>query len=369
MTNAIYFFASKEDLCNIFGAVEKEFAIKYCGCYVYAEAGSDEKPDIEFDAIEEIPNSDREEIYYIVPKTKIMQTACYTLTEEKKVRYATKCDDHNCLIFRTPAKNPDGYEGDYEVYIPREHETEFSGALFKRIVREVKRNCVMIRHTNPLYVGKEIYKNIGDHIFWSHWSSFPLVVTETNEAKRWWKNPNVRRFMDIPIIEQLPFLQDVFSQNKLENFGSKNLQRKDWTEDHEIYDGIMYELWQNRDLSLLKEVAVLFDDDVKVKEPFYRIKTAMEELRDIEMSWAFSHKADGIRLLLENLKNVPNAGYHCGIKEVIKALFKKKYYEIFKESLLNLSEETKEIIRNTVGDISDKRLQKQANEVIDLLKH
>lgn len=113
----------------------------------------------------------------------------------------------------------------------------------------------------------------------------------------------------------------------------------------------------------------MFDDDVKVKEPFYRIKTAMEELRDIEMSWAFSHKADGIRLLLENLKNVPNAGYHCGIKEVIKALFKKKYYEIFKESLLNLSEETKEIIRNTVGDISDKRLQKQANEVIDLLKH
>lgn len=213
-----------------------------------------------------------------------------------------------------------------------------------------------------------MYKNIEGYILLSQRSLFPLIVTETNEAKRWWKNPNVRKFMDKPIIEQLPFLQDVFSQKRLKIFGLSNIQRKDWTEDYEIYEGIMYKLWINKDLSLLKDVAALFDDGVKVKEPFYMRKTAMEELRDIEIDWAFSQKADGIKLLLENLKNVPSAGFYCGNMEVIKTLFRKKYYETFKESILNVTDETKEIIRNTVENISDKRLLKQVNEVIGLLK-
>lgn len=365
MIDTIYFFASNNDLYNIFGLIEREFDIKYCACYAYAENGK--KADIEFNKIEEIADSYRE-VYYIVQKTQIMQTYCYMLEDEKKERYVTRCDDLNCLTFRTAAKNPNGYKGDYEVHIPREYETEFTGALFKRIVREVKRNCVKIKYISPLYVGEEMYKNIGGYILLSQRSLFPLIVTEKNEAKRWWKNPNVRKFMDKPIIEQLPFLQDVFSQKRLKNFGLSNIQRKDWTEDHEIYEGIMYKLWINKDLSLLKDVAALFDDGVKVKEPFYMRKTAMEELRDIEIDWAFSQKADGIKILLENLKNVPSAGFYCGNREVIKTLFRKKYYETFKESLLNVTDETKEIIRNTVENISDKRLLKQVNEVIGLLK-
>lgn len=364
MIDSICFFASNKDLYNIFGVIEREFDIKYCACYAYAENGK--KADIEFNKIEEIADSYRE-VYYIVQKTQIMQTYCYMLGDEKKERYVARCDNLNCLTFRTAAKNPNGYKGDYEVHIPREYETEFTGALFKRIVREVKRNCVKIKYVSPLYVGEEMYKNIGGYILLSQRSLFPLIVTETNEAKRWWKNPNVRKFMDKPIIEQLPFLQDVFSQKRLKNFVS-NIQRKDWTEDHEIYEGIMYKLWINKDLSLLKDVAALFDDGVKVKEPFYMRKTAMEELRDIEIDWAFSQKADGIKILLENLKNVPSAGFYCGNMEVIKTLFRKKYYETFKESILNVTDETKEIIRNTIENISDKRLLKQVNEVIGLLK-
>lgn len=364
MIDSICFFASNKDLYNIFGVIEREFDIKYCACYAYAENGK--KADIEFNKIEEIADSYRE-VYYIVQKTQIMQTYCYMLEDEKKERYVARCDNLNCLMFRTAAKNPNGYKGDYEVHIPREYETEFTGALFKRIVREVKRNCVKIKYISPLYVGEEMYKNIGGYILLSQRSLFPLIVTETNEAKRWWKNPNVRKFMDKPIIEQLPFLQDVFSQKRLKNFVS-NIQRKDWTEDHEIYEGIMYKLWINKDLSLLKDVAALFDDGVKVKEPFYMRKTAMEELRDIEIDWAFSQKADGIKILLENLKNVPSAGFYCGNMEVIKTLFRKKYYETFKESILNVTDETKEIIRNTIENISDKRLLKQVNEVIGLLK-
>lgn len=58
MIDAIYFFASNKDLYNIFGVIEKEFDIKYCACYAYAENGK--KADIEFNKIEEIADSYRE---------------------------------------------------------------------------------------------------------------------------------------------------------------------------------------------------------------------------------------------------------------------------------------------------------------------
>lgn len=35
MVSAIYFYATEQDLHNIFRAVEQEFAIKYCANYVY----------------------------------------------------------------------------------------------------------------------------------------------------------------------------------------------------------------------------------------------------------------------------------------------------------------------------------------------
>lgn len=368
MMDTIYFFASIRDLCNIFGIIEKEFEIKYCAHYVYAEEGNTEKHSIEFNTIEEIADN-YGEIYYIVQKNQAMNTVCQMLQDEKKVRYITKCDSHNCLTFRVKKKNPNGYEGDYEIHIPREYETEFTSTLFKRIVQEIKRNCVKINNISPFYVGKEMYNGIEDYVFLSQCSLFPLIVTETNEVKRWWKNPNVRQFMDKPIKEQFLFLQDVFSQRRLEDIELSHVRREDWTEDHEIYEGIMYKLWQNRDLSILKDIAVLFDDSVRVKEPFYMKQTVMEELRDIEINLAFSQKAYGISILLDNLKNVPRTGYNCGNKEVIKTLFKKKYYMTFKEGLLNVTNETKEIIRNTVEDISEKRLQIQVNEVIDLLAH
>ena len=94
-------------------------------------------------------------------------------------------------------------------------------------------------------------------------------------------------------------------------------------------------------------------------------RTAMETLREIELDWAFSQKSDGIRLLLENLKNVPAAGYHCGNKELIRTLLKKKYYALFRESLSQVTDETKVCVRNTLEVISDKRLQKQRDELIE----
>lgn len=369
MINAIYFFATNIDLCTIFEAVEREFDIKYCANYVYAGIESEEKPRIEFNTIGEIAGS-YDEFYRIVKKTQNMHTICQKLQDGERVRYITECEKDNpsCLTFRTKYKNPNGYEGDYEVHIPREWETEFTGALFKRIVREVKRNCVRIKNISPFYVGKEMYKNVGFYIFFGQRARFPVIVTDACETKRWWKNPDVRQFMDKPIMEQFPFLQEVFSQQRLKDFDIHKVDRKDWPEDYEIYEGIYYKLAINQDLSLFKEIAALFDDSVTVKEPFYMILTAMEQLRDIEIEWAYAKKADGMRLLLENLKYVPEQGYYCGNVDVIKTLLKKRYYETFKESLFMITSETKEIIADSLKDISDKRLQKQVSEVTALLE-
>lgn len=207
MINAIYFFASKQDLCNIFKTIENEFEIKYCAKYVYASADHDEQPRIAFHAIEEIADS-YGALYYIVPKTQTMQTIRQTLQTENKVRYITSCgDSEGRLTFRTKAKNPNGYECDYEVYIPRECKTEFTGALFKRIVREVKRNCVRIKNISPFYVGTKLYQTVGDYVFYSQRGRFPQIVTDAGETKRWWENPNVRQIMERPVSELPPTLR------------------------------------------------------------------------------------------------------------------------------------------------------------------
>ncbi len=110
----------------------------------------------------------------------------------------------------------------------------------------------------------------------------------------------------------------------------------------------------------------MFDDAVTMSD-LQTARTAMETLREIELDWAFSQKNDGIRLLLENLKNVPAAGYHCGNEEVIRTLLKKKYYELFRESLSQVTDETKVCVRKTLESIGDKRLQKQKEELMQLL--
>lgn len=366
MISSVYFYASQQDLWNIFSAVEQEFAIKYCANYVYADADSNTKPAVAFHTIKEIADRSHE-LFWMVQETQEMNTVCQHLNDKTKVRYITSCPADGFLTFRTKYDNPNGYEGDYEVYIPSARETEFSGSLFKKIVREVKRNCVKIKHVSSFYVGKDLYQNIGDYVFYGQRDAFPMIVTKSDEARRWWDSPRVRQFMDKPIREQLPFLQEVFAQKRLKDFERKS--RQDWSDEEEIYEGILYKLLLNQDLSLLKDIAILFDDGVTVRGPFYADKTAMEELRDIEIDWwVFPKKVDGIRALLENLKYVPAAGYVCGNKEVIKTLLKRKYYELFQESLLNVTGETREIVRNTLLDISDKRLQKQVNEVMELLE-
>lgn len=361
------FFASDKDLSGIFRSVEKDIDIKYTIMYAYTETGKRQKPQTEFDTIDEVIGNfeagyDRKIWYLIGPKSEKMDTWPQVLESENRERYITHyCDNKNCILLTGGAKYPN-WIGDYQVQIARQYGSQFADDLFKRVVKEIRKNCVKIKAISPFYVSSELYQHKENYIFYGMRFAFPQIVTEACEGKRWWLNPNVREFMDRPITEHLQFLKDIFVHKELQDLDCNNR-----TERYEVYEGILYKLSINQDLSIIKDIAVLFDDNVNIASPLYITKSIMEELKDIIIELAYSHKREGFKILLENLKNIPNVGYDCGKKELIITLFKKKYYETFKESLSDAAEDTKMQIKEILGNISNKRLQGQVNEVIGLL--
>lgn len=346
--DTIYFFVSDIDLCSIFEKIEQEFDLKYCAELLYSGIGDSEKPRIEFDTIGEITDDlgTGRLGYLIAQKSEEIHTFCRNLEHENKIQYNTYYDkNRNSVSLRGGKKYPDMLE-DYQVHFAKEFESEFAAILFKRIVRQVKQNCTKVKNNAPFYVGNEIYKSKEDYVFYGMRFAFPLIITKENEVKRWWRNQNVMQFTDKPLIEELDFLREIFADKKLQNYADEYNNR---TEDYEKYEAVMYKLAINNDLSLLKDIVTLFDESVKVRSPFCATKTAMEELRDMVIDLAFSKKTDGITILLESLKYVPAAGYHCGCKGNIKILQKKKYLETFKESLLEVTDETKKLVEKLLA--------------------
>lgn len=361
------FFASDRDLSGIFRSVEKDIDIKYTIMYAYTEIGKRDKPQTEFDTIDEVIRNfeagyNRRILYLIGSQSEKMDTWAHTLESEDRDRYITDyCDNKNCILLIGGEKYPN-WIGDYQVQIARQYGSQFADDLFKRVVKEIRRNCVKVKAISPFYVSSELYQNKENYIFYGMRFAFPQIVTEACEAKRWWQNPNVREFMDRPIAEHLQYLKDIFANKELQNLNYENR-----TEQYEIYEGVLYKLSLNKDLTIIKDIAALFDDNVNIASPLYITKSIMEELKDIIIELAYFHKREGFKVLLENLKSIPNAGYDCGKKELIITLFKKKYYETFKESLSDVTEDTKIQIKEILGNISNKRLQGQVNEIIGLL--
>lgn len=61
--NTMNFFASDKDLSDIFKSVEKNIDIKYTIMYAYTEIGKSDRPQTEFDTIDEV--IENFETYYI----------------------------------------------------------------------------------------------------------------------------------------------------------------------------------------------------------------------------------------------------------------------------------------------------------------
>lgn len=368
MIDTIYFFASREDLCNIFNAIEQEFDIKYCITQADKEVGKNEMPKMEFDTIEEIADDCHaahviQPFYLIAPKTEVMKKYRQALKDRDDIDryYINYTANGNSVMLKSMQKHKD-LTCDYYVHIARELETEFSGMLFKRIVREVKQNCVRIKYSTPIYIGKEMYKN-KDELVFSGERSGCFTVPETNEAKEWHRIPKVREFADKPFMKQLSFLQDVFYGKELKNYKE---EEKNFSEDYQIYIVATSQVWRIKDLSLLKEVFALFDDNVNVTAP-QGTMTAMENLCDALIYAASTQKPDGIRILLDDLHYIPERGYHCGCEGIVRILLKKKYFKRFKISLADVTEDTKILVKKILESLTDKRTAEQRKELIDML--
>lgn len=190
------FFCLKRRFIQYFNAVGQEFDIKYCIESADKEVAKDEMPQMEFDTIEEIADDCNAAHllaphYLIAPKAEVMKTEWHVLKDQDDIaRYHIHYNANwNNVVLKSMEKHKD-LTNEYYVHVNREHGTEFSGAIFKRIVREVKRNRVRVKVVTPIYIGKEMFKQKDELVFMGE-RCCAFTVTEANEAKTWYRSPKI----------------------------------------------------------------------------------------------------------------------------------------------------------------------------------
>lgn len=368
MLSSFHFFASKQDLCTIFQTIEQEFPVKYCLTRADQEPDREELPKMEFDTIGEIADDFTAAHRIaphclIMPKTETLEVYRQRMQRDDIARY---CLDYrkntNGVLLKGMEKHED-LTHEFYVHIDRGHETEFSVVLFKSMVREIKRNCVRVKNTAPTYIGKEMYKERENRIFYGERCG-AFTVTAADEAKEWYRRPKVREFADRPFREKLSFLQRVFNGEEIKDYEK---EREDFSEDFEIYGLAEGAVWRIKDLSLLKEAFALFDDRVKVPSS-PGTSTAMEYLCEASVYVASVQKPDGIRMLLEQLRYVPEKGYHCGCEGMVRVLLKGKNFDRFKTSLTGVDRDTKALVKKILEGMTDKRTADKRDELVDMLR-
>lgn len=367
MQSTLHFFASKQDLCNIFRTVEQEISVKYCLTRAEQDAGKAEPPQMEFAAIEKIADDFTAAhciapFCLITPKTEVLKI--HSIKTQRGDIIECRMDFHentNGVQLKGSEKHED-LTCEFYVHINREHETDFSIALFKCIVREVKKNCVRIKNTAPTYIGKELYLDRENRVF-SGERCGAFTVTDANEAKQWYRRPKVREFADRSFREKLSFLKRVFDGKEIKDYLE---EQKNFSEDFEIYRVAEGAVWRIEDLSLLKDVFALFDDEVKVPSS-PGTSTAMEYLCEASVYVASIQKPDGIHMLLEQLIYIPERGYHCGCEGIINILLKGKNYEKLKISLVNANKDTKALVKKILEGLTDKKTEGKRKELTDML--
>lgn len=354
---SLYFFASDEDIYKIFEAIEGEIDIKYC--VERTKSNLDFKPTLEFDSIRELEL--KETKYLITKKDQIMNTV-YRRAYSFYENYYPDNKDSVQFAGRKSYRNNEW--GDYQLQIDLDYKSDYAQMLFKRIVKEVKRNCIKIDYYLCPYMGKELYKNKKDYVFFAQRGLCPVIITDSGEPERWWWNEEVRSFMKSSLDEQLIFFSKVLSNDVISDYHE---EFKNETVNYQIYEGVFSNLYALADLDSLKIILPLFNDNSKAISPNGVVRKTMEDLQELVIDLAFSYKADGITFLIKNLYLIPETGYNCGSLEIVKTLLKKKYIEFFKQSLLELSQEEKEKVKSILNDISEKRLVKSRDMILSIL--
>lgn len=360
--DTIYFFAINEDLYNIFGKIEEEFDIKYCMERVDVNAVNSEVSQLEYDSIKDIVG--KGEIGILISKKSEKMDTYYRKTDKESYYKTEYYKNRNCVVFNGGKIYP-AMISDYQIHIHEPYGSVYAEKLFKRIVKEVKKNCVKIKDIMPFYVGSEMYKYKDNYVFKGQRFAYPLKITDDGGTILWWNNERVRAFMQKPIMNQLAFLNEVLSNRKINDYNEELIN---YTENYQIYNGIMYNIANYKEINLFDEIMPLFNDDSEALSPLTGGKSAMEELRDIVINLAISQKEEGIKVLLDSLESIPVKGYNCGSKSIIQTLLKKKYIDMLKIGLVNTSEQTKNLVKTILDDITEKRLIKSKDEIISILE-
>ncbi|MCM1089345.1 MAG: hypothetical protein NC092_07960 [Butyrivibrio sp.] len=186
-------------------------------------------------------------------------------------------------------------------------------------------------------------------------------VTESDETKGW--NPRVREltaFYNKDIKQHISFLCDVFYGRELKDYSE---EKRKFSKDFQFYILSMSKLWEIEDLTSLKEVFALFDDEVLMPAPS-DTRTAMKELCEASVHSA-SRKPDGIRILLDHLCEIPQRGYRCGCEGIVRLLLQKKYFDKFKMSIGDVTEDTRELLKRILEGLPDKRTVERRRELLE----
>lgn len=357
--DTLYFFASDEDMYMIFHTIESKYAIKYCR--LRTENKLESKPKLEFNTIKELDL--KRGSYLIVKKTQVMET----FYSGKYAYYENPYPDNKDAVllhgrnrFHQNALNL----GDYQLHIDLSFKSDYAQMLFEYIVRQVKRNCIKIKAKLHFYVGKELYKNKKDYIFFGQRDAFPVIITDGGTPKRWWHDEEVRFFMEKPLSSQLKFLTEVFSNNLITDYKE---ECKNHTVNWQIYQGVMCNLYSLKDYNELEMLLPFFNDSCISMSPIAGGRNVMEDLKEMVIYLAFIHKAEGITWLIRNLHLIPKTGYYCGSQAIVEALMKKKYMEILKQSLSDISYDEQENVKTILNNISNKRLLKSKDMMLQIL--
>lgn len=355
-----YFYASDEDIYNIFEAIEDEFDIKYCVKRTHSNL--DYKPTLEFYSIRDLELTEMD--YLITKKNQIMDTVYRRAYGFYENDYRKHKDS---VLFYGRKLYPHNQMSDYCLHIDLNYwglKSDFAEMLFKRIVKEVKRNCIKIDYHLFSYMGKELYKNKKDYIFCGQNNYWDTVFTDSGASERWWWNEEVRLFMKKPFDEQFEFFTKVLSNDVISDYDG---EFENQTANYQIYEAVFSKLHSIEDLDFLKKLLPLFNDNSNALSPFAAATKAMETLYEMVMELAYLHKAEGITYLLKHLYLIPDTGYHCGSLTIVKALLYKKYIGFFKQSLPELSQEDKERLKAILHDVPPQRIAKARDMILKML--
>lgn len=369
MGDIFHFFASDEELCEIFSEIEKEYNIKYVYEYVYIFPNRDKviiddgNVIISENSIKGIVAKQRRFECLIMDKSQnVVTNKSYAGYPDRIVYESLYHHNRESVVFRR--KNSVYREdmiSDYQLYVNLP--SVFAQDLLKKMVKKIKKHCVKVEN---YYIGSDLYANREKYIFNGSYLRDLVTITESGKFKRWFEDKHIAEFIDGPMDEKLKFMDKVFSNDLIQDW-DKEMEWKTRTDNWKMYEAVFTDLKRNKDIKLIKRLMELFNDESNSKSPYNGIDSGMLELGDTVLYMAYALKEEGMKTLIASFKYVPLKGKESGRKAIVKKLLLKKNIHKFQMGIKDIEEEDRELLIEILNEITDKRLLGARDTMLGLL--